>query len=229
VVHWHRVRGPGHRTSRAINAIGAIATGAALAIIVVAKFAEGAWVSILLIPASLAIFTSVRKHYLIVAAKIHEDRPFDATGMAGPPVVVLPVVSWNTVTEKALRFAFTISRDIVAVHVAVDDIKRQHLQDDWKRFVEQPVQSLGLPVPQLVVLDSPYRRLLKPIIDYVDDLRRQSDRTVAVIIPDLVERHWFEYFLHNHRGDVLRTLLLLRGLDKVVVVSVPWYFDEDAR
>jgi amino acid transporter len=226
VVHWHRTRGPGHRTSRAINAVGAIATGAALVIIVVAKFVEGAWISILLIPASLFVFTSVRKHYLAVAAKIHEDRPFDGTGMTGPPVVVLPVVSWNTVTEKALRFALTISPDIVALHIAVDDARRKHLEDDWKKFVEQPVRSLGLPIPRLVVLESPYRRLLKPIIDYVDDLRGRSDKTVAVIIPDLVERHWFEYTLHNHRGDVLRTLLLLRGLDKVVVVSVPWYFDE---
>ncbi len=228
VVHWHRLRGAGHRTSLTINAVGAVATGAALAIIVIAKFTEGAWISILLIPGSLAVFMSVHRHYLTVASKIHEDRPFDAAALTGPPVVVLPVVSWNTVTEKALRFALTITKDIVALHVAVDEAKRKHLEEDWKKFVEQPLQARGFPVPRLVVLDSPYRRLLKPIIDFVDGLRRQSDRMVAVIVPDLVERRWFEYMLHNHRGDVLRTLLLLRGLDKVVVVSVPWYFDEES-
>jgi hypothetical protein len=220
VMHWRRVRGRGYRSSLAVNAIGAVATAIALGIIIVAKFAEGAWISLVLIPGMLVLFYGVRRHYDSVARQIAIAKPLDL-GSLDMPVVVIPVSGWNSITEKALRLGLTISKEVVALHVVTDEEKCTALQKCWMELAEAPARAAGFPPPKLVTIESPYRRLFKPILDYVDTLT--PSRHVAVIIPDLVERRWWEYTLHNHRGDVLRTLLLLRGNARVVVISVPWY------
>jgi amino acid transporter len=225
VVHWKRA-GSGHRGSLAVNSIGAVATTAALAIIIVAKFAEGAWITLLLIPGSVALFHAVRRHYKLVARQIDIDRPLDLTTPRVPPIVVIPIKDWNTVTEKALRFGMTISKEIIAVRVLLGDEDGSDLKERWERFVAAPSRDAGLPPPHLVLLPSPYRRLFKPIIDFVNQLRRQPGQSVAVIIPDLVEARWWESLLHNHRADVLKALLFLRGGQDVVTISVPWYLRE---
>lgn len=223
VVHWHRKSGPGRHVSLAMNAIGAIATTVALGIIVVAKFSEGAWISVLIIPAALTLFHAVRRHYLAVARQIEKEKPFDVDPKRKPPIIVIPIKGWNVVAEKALRFALTISRDIVMVHVSIDDDQAKRVEEQWREFVEKPLRSAGGSLPRLVIIPSPYRRLFKPILDFVDDLRRSSDQSIAVIIPDLIEGRWWEYLLHNHRADVLRALLLLRGNQQVVTIDVPWH------
>jgi hypothetical protein len=116
-----------------------------------------------------------------------------------------------------------MSPDIYAVHVhsaeGMDD-----LQTQWGQFIEAPTTRAGLPVPQLVVIDSPYRRTLQPILDYVLQVRdHHSDRQIAVIIPELVESRWYQYFLHNQRAQGLKALLLFHGGQRVVVINVPWY------
>ena len=224
VVHWRRMRGAGFRTSLAVNAIGALATAIALGVIITAKFVEGAWITIVLIPGMLAVFYGVRRHYASVERQCSIMRPLDATQLQAP-IVVIPIKGWDTIAEKAMRFAMTISQEIIALHITTDDEKGKSLAAEWARLVEEPARAAGLPVPQLVTLESPYRRLFKPILDYVDGLRRERRRKIAVIIPDLVERRWWEYTLHNHRADVLRTLLLWRGNERVVVISVPWYLE----
>jgi hypothetical protein len=223
VMHWRRVRGRGYRSSLAVNAIGAVATAIALGIIIVAKFVEGAWISIVLIPSMLALFYAVRRHYRSVARQIAITTPLDTTSLL-PPVVVIPVSRWSSITERALCFGMTISADVVALHVITGEEDGRTLENEWERLVEEPARAAGVPPPRLVTIESPYRRLFKPILDYVDGLH--PEREIAVIIPDLVERSWWDYLLHNHRGDVLRTLLLLRGNARVVVISVPWYLKD---
>ena len=225
VAHWHRKAGRGRKLSLTVNAIGAIATAVALGIIVVAKFAEGAWISILLIPLMLTLFYGTKRHYVSIGRQIDKKHAMTIDAIARPPIVVIPIKGWNVVTEKALRFAMTLSDAIVAIHVSLDEDQAKRVQEQWTEFVEKPLRSDGKKAPRLVLVPSPYRRLFKPIIDFVDNLRQSEDRNIAVIIPDLIEGRWWEYLLHNHRADVLRALLLLRGDQRVVTIDVPWHLE----
>lgn len=224
VVHWRRANGSGHaRLAMAVNGLGAAATGVALAVILVAKFAEGAWMTVVLVPGILAVFAGVKRHYGKVLRQITCFRPLDVTGLE-PPIVVVPVESWTVLTAKALRFGLRISSDIRAVHVAVSEERRQALREQWEQNVEAPARHEGRPVPRLVVLDSPYRRLFLPLIEYID--RLQADHPgceIAVIVPELVQRRWYEYFLHNHRAEVLKARLLLEDNERVALINIPWY------
>ena len=94
----------------------------------------------------------------------------------------------------------------------------------WGRYVEEPAKRAGLAAPRLVVLQSPYRFVINPILDYILELERKNpDRQLAVLIPELVERHWYQYFLHNQRAEWLRALLLAKGNQRIFLVNVPWY------
>jgi hypothetical protein len=164
----------------------------------------------------------VRRHYHAVALEVAQPTPLDVSDLEDP-VVVVPIGDWNKMANKALRFALKLSPDIYAVQVSVPE-RTDGLQAQWSRFVEEPAARAGLPVPRLVTIDSPYRRTLNPIVDYVMATRdRHPDRQVAVIIPELVEYRWYHYFLHNQRAQALKALLLFNGGQRVVVVNVPWY------
>jgi len=223
VGHWKRVGGKGARRSMLVNGLGAVVTAGTVIVVLAAKFAQGAWVTMILIPGLVVVMQSVRRHYRRVAAETRSRTPLELSELS-PPVVVLPIESWGRVAEKALRFALTISSDIRAVHVDIGE--GAGLREEWKKFVEQPARQAGLPVPQLVVLPSPYRRLYTPIVDYVLETERNSPaRQVAVIIPELVERHWYHNLLHNKRAAVLKAILLVKGDQRIAVINVPWYLE----
>ena len=98
------------------------------------------------------------------------------------------------------------------------------LSQDWARLVEAPARAVGLPPPTLVVLESPYRWVLRPILEYVLEVERQNpSRQIVVVLPEMVERHWYYYLLHNQRAEILKTWMLLRGSERIIVVNVPWY------
>jgi hypothetical protein len=139
--------------------------------------------------------------------------------------VVVPILSWNKIAQRGLRFALNLSSEIEAVHVECEVTK--NLRQDWGRFVEDPTRKANLPIPQLVILKSPYRYIVGPIVDHVLDLERKyPDRQIAVVVPELVERHWYHYFLHNQRAELLKGLLLLKGNQRIVLINVPWYLSE---
>jgi amino acid transporter len=223
VVHWRRAGGAHAKVAMAVNGVGAAATGVALAVILVAKFAEGAWMTVVLVPAILALFAGVKRHYRRVLRQIACLQPLDFAGLE-PPIVVVPIETWNMLSAKALRFALRISNDVRAVHVGVSEAKRQALQEQWDLDVEQPARRDGRQAPRLIVLPSPYRRYFLPLIDFVRQLEQDNPASeIAVIIPELVERHWYETFLHNHRAEVLKARLLLEDLERVALVNIPWY------
>ncbi|MGH9771187.1 MAG: APC family permease, partial [Candidatus Acidiferrales bacterium] len=125
--------------------------------------------------------------------------------------------------QKALCFAFTISSDIEAVHV-VSETDKQGVQKMWHEFVEVPAASQGRPLPKLVILKSPYRLVLTPLVDYVLEAEKNHPgRQIAVLVPELVERHWYHYLLHDNRAEVFKALLLLKGNQRIVIINVPWY------
>ncbi|HKF20299.1 MAG TPA: APC family permease [Candidatus Angelobacter sp.] len=222
VAHWRRVGGPGATRSMIVNGLGALATGATTIVVLVAKFTEGAWVTVLLIPLILFVMGMVRRHYHRVAMEVKSPAPLELNNLS-PPLVIVPIQNWSHISKKALRFALKISPEIRAVHVDCGE-DTLCLRDEWQRFVEEPTHQAGVPTPQLVVLTSPYRMILTPILDYILEAERNcQDRQVAVILPELVERHWYHHFLHNKRAAVLKALLLVKGNARIVVINVPWY------
>ena len=188
-------------------------------IIVVAKFAAGAWVVVLLIPGVLLFMTRVRRHYDTVSKELAlKDGIVLSVKNLTPPIVIVPIDRWNAATAKAMRFAMTLSPDVQAVHVACD------ADDDQPTWQWAEGEPSGARVPKLVTLPSPYRLVLHPIVDYVLKVEKENqDRTVAVVIPTMVERHWYHYFLHNQRGEVLTALLLVTGDQRISIINVPWY------
>jgi amino acid transporter len=226
VLHWKRVGGAGSTAALVVNAVGAVATAIAVVVIVIAKFVEGAWITLILIPGMFALFTAVRQHYAHVANQLRVDRTIDLS-RSEPPVVVVPIAGWNTVTERALRFGWQLSRDPITVYVSRSEGDEQALRRDWEVYVAAPVRRAGLPDPRLEIIPSPYRRLVKPIVEYVHRLKQEHpDRLIAVVIPELVETHWYQYLLHNHRAEWLKADLLLEEDQRVVVINVPWYLSD---
>jgi amino acid transporter len=222
VVHWKRLGGGGAWHGMLINGLGATATGITVLIVLAAKFVEGAWVTVLLIPSLLMLMISVRRHYMAIEREIELHTPLNLTHLQ-PPIVIVPLQGWTKIAEKGLRFAIQLSPEVHALQVRASD-KTEDLRGSWRHLVEEPVLELGLPVPKLTVVDSPYRHVFRPILDFVTDLAQKNpDRHVAVLIPELVERHWFHFFLHNQRAAVLKALLFVKANQRISVINVPWY------
>jgi amino acid transporter len=222
VGHWMRLRGPGAVRSMIVNGLGAVATGITAVVVLVAKFMAGAWVSALLIASLVAAMLWVRRHYRQVSAEVSDSSPLEV-GTAGSPLVVVPIQDWSKISQRALQFALTLSPDIRALHVATED-ETNALREQWGTIVEEPVKRAGRTPPELIILPSPYRLVLRPILDYVLQAEQQfPDRQIAIIVPELVERHWYHYPLHNQRAELLKALLLLHGSTRIVLINVPWY------
>jgi amino acid transporter len=224
VVYWRRSSAPHATRSMIINGIGALATGVTLVVVLVAKFQEGAWFTLLLVAGMLALFLAVKRHYDYVRRETANAVPLNLEQLESP-IVVVPVRRWDTLTHKALRFAFKLSEDVYAVQVRVPE-QHDDLQANWDAFVVQPAIAAGYKPPQLIVIESPYRRLFTPLLNYIEQLKRENpERQIAVIIPELVENRWYYYFLHNQRAEVLKVLLLVQGGQRVVIINVPWYLN----
>ena len=204
-----------------VNGVGAVATGITVLVVLIAKFTEGAWITVLLIPALILLMVLVRRDRDHVIAKVNDGSPLSTQDLA-PPIVVVAINQWNLIAQKGLRFAMSMSPNVVAVHV--DYGQQCDLEDRWSNLVEEPAGKAGLAVPRLVALKSPYRFVIRPILDYVLELERcNPNRQIAVLIPELVERSWYLKLLHNHRSTVLKALLLFQGKERITVVNVPWY------
>src|SRR5262245_9440968 len=222
VAHWRRVSGPHTWRNMLINGVGATATAITLAVILVAKFAEGAWITVLLIPSMLFLFRTVSQHYADVTRELAYHSPLDLRGLRHP-IVIVPMKGWDRIAHKSLRFALKLSDEVYAVQIRSND-KMDDLEALWPTMVEAPLRALDAPVPHLVVIQSPYRRLVGPLLEYITKIKDEyPDRQIAVVIPDLVERHWYHYLLHNQQGEILKALLMLRGDERIVIISVPWY------
>ena len=222
VMHWRKNRGPGATHSMWLNGLGALATGITTAVVLVAKFIDGAWITVLLIPALIWMMHSVKQHYSRVFEEISTSVPVH-TGDLSEPVVLVPIDRWSLVAEKALRYAWTLSKEVHVLHVQCGEDTDQ-LRSQWNELVEKPAQAAGLATPKLIVLDSPYRFIVKPIVNYaIQQQAAQPDRNITVLIPELVETHWYHYLLHNNRPEAIRALLLFNDNQRITVVSIPYH------
>jgi len=230
-VHWKRNGRPGARSNMLINSVGAVATGLTTCVVIVAKFVEGAWIATLAIPGLVLLMAVVHRHYESIVQEINTPSPARLSGIT-PPMVVVPIQRWSRVAEKALRFAYALSQDILVLHITVNPLAESHTQMDgdlvheWAECVEHPAAQVGLARPQLVVLESPYRFVTTSIVDYILKLERiHPDRVIAVVLPELVERRWIYYLLHHQRTTLLKIMLYIRGNGHIFVADVPWYLN----
>jgi amino acid transporter len=223
VAHWRKSSAAERHHSLWINLLGAIATGITTVVVAVSKFTEGAWLAIVALSALVFMFSRIHRHYGVVAKQVADDEPLDLS-KTHPPIVVVPVQSWNKLASRGLRFAMELSPDVHGLHILTQDSTISELTTTWEELVAGPARAAGRPAPNLVLRKSTYRQFFAPLIDYVERLRDDNpDREVVVIVPDLVVRHWYHTFLHNNRGAWLRTLLRLRGGPRVVVVNTPFH------
>jgi amino acid transporter len=226
VMHWFKNRGPSWLKSALVNGLGALVTGITTCVVLVAKFVEGAWITLLFIPLTIVIFTVVRRHYHKVKLLISCKIPVDTALLSQPPIAVIPIDRWSNISRQGIEFAARLSPEVIALHVEPGE-HSELLQDDWAHYVEQPFRAAGKEPPQLHVLPSPYRFIIIPVVQFILDLSKKNpDRTIIVVIPELVEDKWYEYFLHNQRGHLLEWTLLARGNERIFPVSAPWYVGE---
>ncbi|MGI8742447.1 MAG: APC family permease [Bryobacteraceae bacterium] len=222
VAHWRRERGEGSRRSMIVNGLGAIATGATVLIVIAAKFREGAWITVIAIPSLLVLMSRIRRHYDKLRSEIETKTPLEPA-KEPQPLIVITMTGWTRVGKGALRFAMTLSNEIRVIHVAEED-KPDEFADHWDEYVQSPVKKANLPVPELVILKSPYRFIVTPIVEYIIQLAKDNpERRVVTLIPELMERRWYYYFLHEQRATLLKTRLLLEGNDRISVLNIPWY------
>jgi amino acid transporter len=225
VVHWLRKKGPGWPLKIVVNGIGAIATGCTLLVVLVTKFASGAWITALLVPLMILFMSVVKKHYERVDAETEDDTPLEVKEVQ-PAFVVVPFDRWSKITEKGIRFALTLSHDIRGVHVDCGE-RNEGLEAVWQRNVEAPFRNAGLPVPSLVTLQSPYRMIITPLVEYVLKVGQEHPgRTIAVLVPELVVKRWWQYPMHNQRAQLLKLMLLWKGNQDIVVLNIPWYLHQ---
>ena len=223
VMHWRKTRGPNWLKSALVNGLGAIVTGITTIVVLVAKFAQGAWITLLFIPLTIVCFVLVRRHYHSVKVLTTCKIPVDAAGLSQHPIAVIAIDRWSSITRQGIEFAARLSAEVIALHVEPNE-HSELLQDDWEHYVEQPFREAGKEPPQLHVLPSPYRFIIIPIVQFILDLsKKHADRSIVVVIPELVEDRWYEYFLHNQRGRLLEWVLLARGNQRIFTVSAPWY------
>jgi amino acid transporter len=224
VMHW-RNEDPTHKGRHwhmFVNGTGAVATGVTTVIVLIAKFTSGAWVTALLVPTLILLMIGVKQHYTRVNGQMVDMTPLNVSNLQ-EPLVVIPMARWDRITEKAMRFGMLLSKEIKVVNVDCDD-GEEALCTIWDKKVLEPIQQEHLAEPELVTLHSSYRLVIGPLIDYIFELERQNPgRKVAVLLPELVVRHWWENLLHNQRVQLLKLILLLKGNQRIIVVNIPWY------
>ena len=213
VRHWWTDRVRGWRHKLAINGLGALATGVVTIVIAATKFTHGAWIVVLVIPALVATFLAMHRHYEDVAEQLSLE------GLPGPPelrhTVLVVVGDLHRGVVRAVQYAKTLAAPSVAVRavfVETDPAKTAKLEEKWARW--------GLGVP-LVILNSPYRSLLRPLVEYLDALQSLGDdHMVTVVIPEFLPSRWWQHILHNQTALLIKGVLLFRK--NTVVVDVPY-------
>jgi amino acid transporter len=222
VEHWRQRRNePRAKAALCVNAAGALATGLTVCIVMVSKFVEGAWITILLIPLIMLAMNRLKMHQRRLAAAVECHEPINFCPVH-TPIMVVPLTGWTRVGEKALLFATRLSPEVHAVQVLTEEVPKEDLSQHWDEYVQTPAREAGLNPPTLKVVHSRYRQELRPVVNFVRELLRENPgRTVGVVVPEVVERRWYHYFLSY--ATLLRGMLLLRGNPRIVIMTMPWY------
>ena len=211
VIHWRKKRTPGWKTSALVNGFGAVVTGIVLVVVAITKTLEGAWIVLLLIPIIIALFKATRRHYDHVASQLTLRNYTPQRRVHN--TVLMPVGGLQRAVVEALRYAETLSDDVRAVYVNVDQTATEQMRKDWETWGGKA---------QLVVLESPFRSVMEPLLEYIEQVENErTDDYVTVILPEFVPARWWQHLLHNQRALLIKGALLFRP--NTVVTSVPFH------
>ncbi len=198
-----------------INGFGAICTAVVVVIFATTKFVDGAWLVLILIPALVSLFYAINRHYLQLADDLSLS-DFDPPPQFLHQHVVVPISGVHKGTLKAIRYARSLTKDITAIYVAIDEAQTSRIQNRWMKWTAD--------IP-LIVIDSPYRELMHPLVSYIEELaaKNQPDDIITVVVPEFIPNRWWHNFLHMQSATLLR--FALRHVPGVVVVDVPYHVE----
>jgi hypothetical protein len=216
-----------------MNGVGAVATGVVAVIITATKFTHGAWISIVMMLVLIVIFLLIRRHYEWFANRIKVGERELPVGVptaiplvgGGDPAayipprdhVIVPVDGVNKISLGAIGMAREMSRMVTAVHLTDDPARAEAFREEW---------SIAVPDIPLLVIESPFRAFVAPMLAYIESLERTESQRITVILPSFVVSHWWERFLHNR--DVLRLRPFLRERESIRVVDFPYRIKDEA-
>ena len=203
---------PGWQFKMIINGLGSICTGVVMVVFAVTKFKDGAWIVVILTPTLVAIFSLIHSHYKHLGEQLSLDS-YTPSPRVAHQKVIMPISGVHKGTLAALRFAKTLSDDITVVHISSDENENKKVQEKWKIWGD------GY---RLVILDSPYRLFIEPLLAYIDeiDAQKQPNEVINIVVPQFVPKHWYTNMLHTRTADTLRRVLLYRK--DIVIMEVPY-------
>ena len=217
VVHWRREKGAGWYAHALVNGVGAVTTALVVVVIILTKFIYGAWLVVLLIPLLITMYRKIYAHYQDVRAQLR--LPPERYGGAvrrrsvGQNRVLVPIAGVTRVVENTLAYARAISSEITALYISMDEKEGREIREKWARL------DSGI---ELVIVDSPFRTILEPILEYINKMRRECrpGDFITVLIPEFEAGKWWHWFLHNQTGWLLRAYFVLH--EDVIVAVVPY-------
>jgi amino acid transporter len=213
LVRWWRRRERGWRRGLAINGLGAVTTLVVAVVVGSSNFLQGSWLVIVLVPLLMLLLIAIRRHYRDLGAALALEQVPVAGEIAPKPIVIVPVARLDRPALQAIAFANSISTEAVAVHVTNDPDTADAIRERWPEWARST---------ELVVVESPYRALIGPLLAYMDALQRQSpDLPILVVLAEFVPRHWWENLLHNQTA--LRLKLRLFARPNTIVADVPYH------
>jgi amino acid transporter len=217
LVRWYRRREPGWLRGMLINGLGALTTGVVMLVVGSSNFFQGAWLVIVLVPFLMAVLWGIRHHYRTLEGKLALDRIPEGKEVAAEPIVIVPVARLDRTARQAIAFANSISQHATAVHITNNPESATELRERWPDWAGKT---------ELVVVESPFRALVGPLLRYLDALQAQDPgRPVVVVLSEVVPRHWWENFLHNQTA--LRLKLRLFNRPNTIVADVPYHLPDD--
>lgn len=216
VIHWYKSKEAGWRTNIMVNGFGATLSGIVLLVLATTKFVHGAWIVIVLIPLLVLTLLKIHKHYLDIAKKLRVDDDHICEHPEHIKVIV-PVATFTRVVVNTIEYATSISNDVTAVHIVLDEEKSEKLRARWDEYY---------PNIPLVITISPYRAFLAPLLDYLDGIEKsmKPHELIMVLIPEFITHKWWQYFLHNQSGWILKSVLFFNK--SFVIASVPYHLSE---
>jgi amino acid transporter len=215
ISRWLRLKEAGWQRGLAINLAGATATGIVTIVVGISNFVKGAWIVIFLIPVLIMMFKAINRHYTKAAGELAAQTPLDPEEIRH--TVIVPIASVNRIARQTLAYARSISHNVTAVHVTDDEAEIERMKREWK--------ELNTDIP-LVIIESPYRALVGPLLKYIDEVDKQrTGDTITVVLPEFLARHWWEHILHNQSALRIKAALLFRP--GTVVTSVPYHLERN--
>lgn len=213
VRHWMKSREKGWVKSAVINGIGGVVTGIVLIIIAVEKFTHGAWIILIAIPALVVLTKQVQKHYLSIAKQLSLDSCLTDMEEYKHHSVIIPVSGVQQAVINAIRYSKALSDDVTALYVSIDPAETQRVIEKWDKH------CMGV---DLKVLDSPYRSIIEPLVDHIDEVRKKyKEGVVTVVLPEFVPSRWWHHLLHNQTALFIKGIMLFKK--GVISTSVPFH------